>query len=174
MPEAQTSLARHRARRGPSARQVQGYRGSVTRWLLDGNNIMGAIFHGWWNDRVGSQRRLASMVGLWARSHDDPVELFFDGPLDGEAVANSGGNLSVTFAQSFERDAADHLIVARAEEVLADPDAVPAIVAVTADRGLIARLPPGIATAGPVSFAADHLGWERERPRRVSRRRPVI
>jgi uncharacterized protein YaiI (UPF0178 family) len=119
------------------------------RWFIDGNNVMGSRADRWWNDPAAAKGRLAQSVAQWCWSHDDPVVLVFDQPLADQASAASGGNLVVEFAPRRGRDAADHHIVERVESAYVDDVD---LVVVTADKGLIARLPPGVATMGTGRF----------------------
>ena len=121
-------------------------------WVVDGNNVMGAGADGWWNAPDRAMARLAQTIAEWCRTHDDEVTLVFDGaPID--AVAGlAGGNLTVTFATRRGRDAADDRIVELVEERFADPAGQPDVTVVTSDRGLIARLPPGVVTMGNRTF----------------------
>ena len=121
-------------------------------WVIDGNNVMGAGADGWWNAPDRFAAKLAQRVARWCRTHDDEVTLVFDGaPVEAVAVA-AGGNLEVRFAPRRGRDAADDLIVELVEARFSDPGEQPAITVVTSDRGLIARLPPGVETLGNRSF----------------------
>jgi predicted RNA-binding protein with PIN domain len=101
--------------------------------LIDGNNVFGSRPDGWWNDRPGAMRRLAQSVAEWCRTHDDPVVLVFDGPVEQATLELQGGNLRIEVAPRRGRDAADDLIVALAEQL-------PEARVVTSDRGLRARL----------------------------------
>lgn len=118
-------------------------------WVVDGNNVMGAGADGWWNDPVGAAARLAQSVAEWCRDHDDPVVLVFDGKPQPAVEAAGGGNLTVAFARRPGRDAADDRIVELVEERYGDE---PALTVVTSDRGLAARLPPGVAVEGAGRF----------------------
>jgi predicted RNA-binding protein with PIN domain len=118
------------------------------RWLIDGNNVMGAKADGWWNAPDAAAARLAQEIAVWCRTHDDPVILVFDGAPRDEIAAKAGGNLEVTFATRAGRDAADDRIVELAEEWFVEPE----LTVVTSDRGLIARLPPGVVTVGSGRF----------------------
>ncbi len=70
----------------------------AVRWIIDGNNVMGAGADGWWNDPTAASARLAQSVAKWCRTHDDDVILVFDGR-PAEAVAQrAGGNLVIEFA----------------------------------------------------------------------------
>jgi len=127
------------------------------RWILDGNNIIGAGGDGWWNDPQGAAARLAQRVAEWCRTHDDDVVLVFDGrPVEGVA-AKAGGNLGIEFAPAPKRDAADDHIVALVEDLYVEPD----LVVVTSDKGLVARLPPGVDVAPAGRFRRDRLGLRR-------------
>jgi predicted RNA-binding protein with PIN domain len=56
--------------------------GSLVSYLVDGNNVMGQRV-GWHRDRAGARRRLIGELARFARSEDVPVEVVFDGSLDG-------------------------------------------------------------------------------------------
>ena len=110
-------------------------------WVIDGNNVMGAGADGWWNDPPAAAARLTQTVALWCRRHDQAVTLVFDGqPVESVEVL-AGGNLSVRFANSTKRDAADDVIVAFVEDLYAEEAR---IAVVTSDKGLVARLAPGV------------------------------
>lgn len=121
----------------------------MTSWVIDGNNVMGAAADGWWNDPVGAARRLTQRVAEWSRTHDDPVTIVFDGAPQSTVAELAGGSLTVGFARRPGRDAADDRIVELVEEAYADQ---PDLTVVTSDRGLVARLPPGVATEGAGAF----------------------
>jgi len=126
------------------------------RWIVDGNNVMGAAADGWWNDPVGAATRLAQQVAEWCRTHDDDVILVFDGR-PAEAVAEkAGGNLRIEFAPRPKRDAADDRIVELVDELFVDPE----LRVVTSDKGLAARLPPGVEVQSSGSFRRQ-LGLRR-------------
>lgn len=121
-------------------------------WAIDGNNVMGARADGWWNDKVGAAARLAQTIARWSRTHDDPVWLIFDGPHRGVVAEAAGGRLEVAFSGSTAPNSADDAIVTWVEDRFGDPDVEPDITVVTSDRGLLARLPPGVTTMGAGSF----------------------
>jgi len=117
--------------------------------VIDGNNVFGSRPDGWWNDRPGAQRRFTQRVAEWCRTHGDDVTLVFDAPVDADTSELAGGNLSVVEATRRGRDAADDEIVELVHE-LAD-DGVEVHV-VTSDKGLRARLPPGVDVRGVTEF----------------------
>ena len=131
-------------------------------WLVDGNNVMGAGADGWWNDPVGAAARLTQSVAEWARTHDDAVTVVFDGRPELRLAELAGGNLAVDFARRAGRDAADDRIVEVVEEAYgSEPD----LTVVTSDRGLVARLPPGVGVEGAGRFRT-RIGLGRPTPRR--------
>lgn len=119
------------------------------RWVIDGNNVMGAGGDGWWNDPAAASRRLTQQIARWCRTHEDPVLLVFDGSPDEALTVLAGGNLEIAFATRSGRDAADDRIVQEIDGRFADEDD---IVVVTSDRGLRARLRSGIRTEGAGTF----------------------
>jgi len=123
------------------------------RWLVDGNNVMGSRPDGWWNDRAGAAQRLTQQIAGWCAEVYQPVTVVFDGRHQPSVAMLAGGPLVVEFAGSSGRDAADHRIVALAAEAV-DPERrdLTVVTVVTADRGLIARLPSGTAVEGPRTF----------------------
>ena len=99
----------------------------MTRWLVDGMNVIGSRPTGWWRDRPGAMRELVEQL----RGLGEPVTVAFDGkpfPLDG------GEEVEVVFASRRGRDAADDDIAALVERS-AEPLRV-----VTSDRALADRV----------------------------------
>jgi predicted RNA-binding protein with PIN domain len=105
----------------------------MTRWLVDGMNVIGARPDGWWRDRPGAMRSLAGELGELARSSGEAVTVVFDGrpfelaPVDG---------VTIEFARRRGRDAADDDIV-RLVEGDEDPGS---LTVVTSDGGLSERV----------------------------------
>lgn len=119
------------------------------RWYVDGNNVMGAGGDGWWNDPDGAAARLLARIARWTNDHVDEVVVVFDGAERSELTNQAGGLLAVEFARRKGRDAADDRIVELVDEANADR---PDLTVVTSDRGLIARLPPGVQVEGAGAF----------------------
>ena len=107
-------------------------------WVIDGNNVFGSRPDGWWNDRPGAARRLAQRVAEWSRTHDEPVILVFDAPVDPTTLELAGGNLTIEQATRRGRNAADDRIVEIVEALPAGGDELPIVV--TSDGGLRRRL----------------------------------
>src|SRR3954451_3461387 len=56
---------------GPA--RARGRERRVTRWLVDGMNVVGSRPDGWWRDREGAKRALAEKLAELARQTGDPV-----------------------------------------------------------------------------------------------------
>lgn len=118
-------------------------------WVIDGNNVMGAAADGWWNDPPAAAARLTQAIAEWSAASDDPVVVVFDGAPQEHLTVLAGGPLEVDFARRSGRDAADDRIVEVVEDRFGEEAA---ITVVTSDRGLVDRLPPGVATEGAGRF----------------------
>lgn len=117
------------------------------RWIVDGNNVYGSRPDGWWNDRGAAAARFAQRVAEWCRTHDDEVTLAFDGPLPSAVADVAGGNLAIVEAPRRGRNAADDLIAHLAAAHL-DERPHDELTVVTSDKGLRARLDPGVTVIG--------------------------
>ena len=113
----------------------------MTRWLVDGSNVVGSRPDGWWRDRPAAFARLAGQLEALALARGDQVTVVFDGtgpPPEGSP------SVAVVVAPS-----ADDRMVELAT-LDADPSS---LVAVTSDRRLAARLAAvGAGVAGAGSF----------------------
>jgi predicted RNA-binding protein with PIN domain len=81
----------------------------MTRWLVDGMNVIGSRPTGWWRDRRGAMRDLVEDL----RRLEEPVTVVFDGrpfELEGD------DNVTVLFASRHGRNAADDDIAALAAD----------------------------------------------------------
>ena len=105
-----------------------------TRYLIDGNNVVGSRPDGWWRDRPGAMRRLIGELDAWARDAGVDALVVFDGrPI---SFPQSGDGVEVAFATRSGPDAADDDIVR-----IAPQDADPArLVVVSSDAALVARV----------------------------------
>lgn len=129
--------------------------------VVDGNNVMGSRPDGWWRDRRAAARRLVEGLDRWQAVHATPVLVVFDGAPGDDVTAPARVGLEVCFARRAGRDAADDRIVEEVEARFADE---PDLAVATADRGLIERLPPGVAVVRPRALlsevdAADVGSW---------------
>jgi uncharacterized protein YaiI (UPF0178 family) len=103
----------------------------VTRWIVDGMNVVGSRPTGWWRDRTGAMRELvASLEKLAERSGDTVTVVFDGGPFELEAE----GRVKVLFASRRGRDAADDDIAA-----LVERDDDPATLSVVSSDADLAR-----------------------------------
>jgi predicted RNA-binding protein with PIN domain len=104
------------------------------RWLVDGNNTIGARPDGWWRDRTGAMARLVAGLDAFARATGEEVAVVFDGRERDVGQAGAAG-VAVAFAPG-ARNAADDAIAAR---VAADADPA-TLTVVTSDRELARRV----------------------------------
>jgi predicted RNA-binding protein with PIN domain len=104
----------------------------MTRWLVDGMNVVGSRPDGWWRDRDGAMRRLAAELDAFAAATDEPVTVVFDG----RAREIASERVDVRFAARRGPNAADDDIAA-----LAAADQDPAsLQVVTSDAALAERV----------------------------------
>jgi predicted RNA-binding protein with PIN domain len=108
----------------------------VTRWLVDGMNVIGAGAGGWWRDRDGAVRELSARLSRFAAARDEPLSVVFDGREpqprpEAEAV-------EISFAAGGPNSADDEI----AARVAADEDPAELTV-VTSDRELAERARAG-------------------------------
>jgi predicted RNA-binding protein with PIN domain len=120
----------------------------VTRWLVDGMNVIGSRPTGWWRDRPRAMRELVEELGRL----DEPVTVVFDGrPFE----LDDTGGVEVVFASRTGRNAADDDIAALAAERGED------LRVVTSDAELAERVRGhGAEVVGAKTFRArlDELG----------------
>jgi predicted RNA-binding protein with PIN domain len=81
----------------------------MTRWLVDGMNVIGSRPTGWWRDRPGAMRELVEDL----KRLQEPVTVVFDGrPFE----MDDTGDVEVVFASRRGRNAADDDIAALAAD----------------------------------------------------------
>jgi 2-methylcitrate dehydratase PrpD len=100
----------------------------VTRWIVDGMNVIGSRPTGWWRDRPRAMRELVEEL----RGLGEPVTVVFDG----RPFGVEGNGVDVRFASRRGRDAADDDIVALVEQA----EDRGALRVVTSDAELAARV----------------------------------
>ena len=100
----------------------------MTRWLVDGMNVIGSRPDGWWRDRPAAMQRFVREL----ERLDGEVAVVFDGkPFEIES-----GRVEVLFASRSGRNAADDDIAARVTD---DPDPA-GLTVVTSDAELERRV----------------------------------
>jgi predicted RNA-binding protein with PIN domain len=116
----------------------------LTRWIVDGMNVIGARPTGWWRDRPAAMRELVERLARL----DEPVTVIFDGkPFD----LSGAGDVEVRFARRRGRNAADDDIAALVAEA-SDPASLSVV---TSDGELAARVREhGAAVVGAGEFRA--------------------
>ena len=103
----------------------------MTRWIVDGMNVIGSRPTGWWRDRPRAMRELVEELKAFAERSGDPVTVVLDGkPFDLEG----GDTVAVRFASRRGPDAADDDIAA-----LVAADADPADLSVVTSDGDLTR-----------------------------------
>ena len=100
----------------------------MTRWVVDGMNVIGSRPDGWWRDRHGAMRRLVADL----ERLDDEVTVV----LDGKPFDLRSERVAVLFASRRGPNAADDDIAARVD---ADPDPT-TLTVVTSDADLERRV----------------------------------
>jgi uncharacterized protein YaiI (UPF0178 family) len=104
----------------------------MTRWLVDGMNVIGSRPTGWWRDRPGAMRSLVEELERLAARTGDEVTVV----LDGRPFELESDSVGVRFASRRAPDAADDDIAALVEQ-----DDAPAELSVaTSDAGLARRV----------------------------------
>jgi predicted RNA-binding protein with PIN domain len=125
---------------------------AVRRVIVDGMNVIGSRPDGWWRDRDGAVRRLASQLQSLASSAvDERFAVVFDGrPLDDLPEGVHHGVL-VAYAMRAGRNAADDRI---ADEVARDHDPS-TLTVITSDAELRRRVAElGANVEGPSQLLA--------------------
>jgi predicted RNA-binding protein with PIN domain len=105
----------------------------MTRWVVDGMNLIGSRPTGWWRDRPGAMRALTEQLGELAAATGDELTVIFDGR---PFVLDAPPGVRVEFATRRGRNAADDDIAA-----LVERDDDPAgLTVVTSDHALANRV----------------------------------
>ena len=111
-------------------------RATVSRIIVDGNNVIGSRPDGWWRDRAGAARRLVASLQALTRSCNDRICVVLDGRPLADLPEGVHEGVLVAYATRGGRDAADDRII---EEVARDLDPA-SLVVVTSDRILAERV----------------------------------
>ena len=139
----------------------------MTRWLVDGSNVVGARPDGWWRDRARARARLVGELAALVEA-GDAVTVVLEGRRPGDTDLGDGvhGGVVVRWARRRGRDAADDRLVE-----LLDDDADPrSLSVVTSDRALARRAQArGAAVVGAGAFR-DLLGRHGRAEQGVHRR----
>lgn len=126
-----------------TGRAGRGGRSQVTRWLVDGMNVIGSRPDRWWNDPDKAVRRLIDELDRYAKETGEEVTVVFDRhPRD--VSPGIHGAITVAFASRRGRNAADHEIA----EMVADDESPATLEVVTSDRDLADRVRQGGARVG--------------------------
>jgi predicted RNA-binding protein with PIN domain len=107
----------------------------MTRWIIDGMNVIGSRPTGWWRDRPGAMRALVRDLEAFAAGEDGDVTVV----LDGKPFDLQSDGVRVLFATRRGPNAADDDIAALVER---DP-APGELSVVTSDADLARRVRDG-------------------------------
>lgn len=108
----------------------------MTRFVVDGMNVVGTQADGWWRDRDEAVRRLIRRLQRAAARSGDDITLVLDGrPLDDIPEGTHDG-VAVHYARRSGRDAADDRIV----DLVAGDDDASTLCVITSDRALVDRV----------------------------------
>ncbi|HET8821028.1 MAG TPA: NYN domain-containing protein [Thermoleophilaceae bacterium] len=103
----------------------------MTRWIVDGMNVVGSRPTGWWRDRPRAMRELVHALEAFAAATGAELTVVFDGrPFELE----TDDRVSVQFANRRGRNAADDDIAA-----LVEGDGDPGSLSVVTSDGDLAR-----------------------------------
>jgi len=148
--------------------------GTPTVLVVDMANVVGSVPDGWWRDRVGAaQRLLTSLAALSGRTVPGPVGQLVRivrivAVLEGKAnrAIMDDGRQSESPEIVRATGSGDDAIVALARTAAAAAAAGESVLVVSADRGLRARLPAAVGTAGPgwLNGLLGRSRTKRERP----------
>ncbi len=104
----------------------------MTRWLIDGMNVIGTRPDGWWRDRDAAMLRLVDRIERWAATEGEDVVVVFERP---PSPPIRSSVIEVANAPRPKRDAADDEIIRRLRQ-----EPRPEVVrVVTSDRWLADR-----------------------------------
>jgi predicted RNA-binding protein with PIN domain len=105
----------------------------MTRWVIDGMNVIGSRPTGWWRDRPRAMRELVEALRAFAAETGEPVTVVLDGkPFDLEG----GEGVTVRFASRRGPNAADDDIAA----LVSADDGPAGLSVVTSDADLARRV----------------------------------
>ena len=117
----------------------------MSRWIVDGMNVIGSRPNGWWRDRRGAMRALVEELEAFAARGGEPVTVVFDG----SAFELESGSVEVMFASRRGPNAADDDIAVRVQR----DDEPGALSVVTSDGDLAGRVrAAGAAVVGAGEF----------------------
>lgn len=121
----------------------------MSRWIIDGNNVMGSRPDGWWKDRTGAMARIVRLVNAMRAETGDEFVVVFDGRVRDEVTGAAEEGVSVRFADRPEDEPADAAIV----DLVRGADDTSELTVVTSDKGLIERIEgEGLSVVGGGEF----------------------
>jgi predicted RNA-binding protein with PIN domain len=123
----------------------------VTRWIVDGMNVIGSRPDGWWHDRPGAMEQLVWLLERFAEQTGDEIEVVFDGRPPARELGEAG-TVKVTFASRGGPNAADDDIA----QLVRSADDPASLRVVTSDGDLASRVAgAGAEVVGAGAFRRD-------------------
>ena len=117
----------------------------MTRWIVDGMNVIGSRPTGWWRDRPGAMRDFVAELETFAAGEEGGVTVVFDG----KPFELDGNRVEVLFASRRGPNAADDDIAA----IVETDDSPGELSVVTSDGDLARRVrDAGAAVVGAGEF----------------------
>lgn len=105
----------------------------MTRWIVDGMNVIGSRPDGWWKDRGAAMARLVDALERWAANENASVAVVFEKPPDPPLRSSV---ITVAHAAHAAPNSADDEIVAMVQAAEEPTD----IRVVTSDGALTDRV----------------------------------
>ena len=102
----------------------------MTRWLIDGMNVIGSRPTGWWRDREGAKRKFARELSRLAEGGNE-VTVVFDGREPDDPIEAPG--VEVRFAPGGPNSADDRIVE------IVDADGDPSSITVVTSDGELER-----------------------------------
>jgi predicted RNA-binding protein with PIN domain len=118
----------------------------VTRWIVDGMNVIGSRPDGWWRDRGRAMAALVRRLEEWAAAEGDDVTVVFERP---PSPPIDSSVITIAHAPKASANSADDEIV-RLVRANAHPDEIRVA---TSDRALSDR----VRAAGASVYPAESL-----------------
>ena len=120
----------------------------MTRWIVDGMNVIGSRPTGWWRDRQGAARRLVARLEQLVEATGDEVTVVLDGR-SGPGGPSAEGAVRVLYARRRGPNAADERIA----ELVGEDTEPASLLVVTSDAALRRE----VATLGAEVVGATEL-----------------
>ncbi len=116
--------------------------------VVDAANVIGSVPDGWWQDRAGAAARLHAALTRAALRYDQVILVLEGKARAGVAAGVTHGTRSSLTCVHAQGKGDDEIV----EQCRAAAAVGAQVTLATADRGLIARVPPAVTIVGPRSI----------------------